>query len=57
MSDMAEYYGADEYDEPEPDIEVRKNDRGVWGVWLDGDEVSTHRTHDAARVAAQGHRR
>ena len=37
-------------------VEARKNDRGAWCVYLDGVMVSDHRTHEAARLAAQLHR-
>ena len=36
-------------------VEVRKNERGAWCVYLDGLMVSDHSTHEAARAAARNH--
>ena len=47
---MADAAGSDR-----PVVEVRKNDRGAWCVWLDGCMVSDHRSHEAARIAAGRH--
>ena len=33
--------------------EVRRNERGVWCVYLRGNFISDHATHTAARIAAQ----
>jgi hypothetical protein len=38
-----------------PVVEVRRNERGAWCVYLDGVMVSDHRDHAAARMAAQRH--
>lgn len=37
------------------DIDVRKNERGAWCVYIDGRMVSDHRTAEAARIAARRH--
>jgi hypothetical protein len=37
------------------DIEVRTNERGAWSVYLNGQWVSDHRDHEAARIAARRH--
>ena len=34
---------------------VRKTERGPWEVWVDGQMVSTHTSHEAARIVAQRH--
>ena len=39
----------------DPKIEVRKNERGTWCVYLDGHMVSDHASHVAARRTAQLH--
>jgi hypothetical protein len=36
-------------------VTVAKNERGAWCVYLDGQLVSDHATHIAARLAAQRH--
>lgn len=36
-------------------IEVRKNERGAWCVYIDGRMISDHRDHEAARIAALRH--
>ena len=36
-------------------VEVRKNERGAWCVFLDDRVVSDHATHEAARIAARRH--
>ncbi len=43
--------------EPTEQIEVTvgKNERGAWCVYLDGQFVSDHRSHEAARTAARRH--
>lgn len=34
-------------------VEVRKNERGTWCVYVDGRMISDHATHTAARISAQ----
>lgn len=36
-------------------IEVHRNERGVWCVYIEGRFISGHRDHVAARMAAQAH--
>lgn len=36
-------------------IEVRRNERGSWCVYIDGRIISDHATHAAARTAAAQH--
>lgn len=36
-------------------IEVKRNDNGAWCLYLNGELVSDHRTHKAARLAARDH--
>lgn len=39
----------------DPVVEVRRNDRGVWCVYLDGHMVSAHASHEGARLTARRH--
>jgi hypothetical protein len=39
----------------EMSITVAKNERGAWCVYIDGQFISDHATHTAARVAARNH--
>lgn len=41
-------------DTPEP-VEVRRNERGAWSVYIGGRFISDHRDHVGARLAAQAH--
>lgn len=34
-------------------VSVRKNEQGAWCVYVNGEFVSDHRSHDGARIAAQ----
>lgn len=36
-------------------VDVHRNERGAWCVYIDGQAVSDHATHSAARIAAQLH--
>jgi hypothetical protein len=36
-------------------IEVKKNERGSWCVYIDGKFISDHATHTAARLTAKMH--
>jgi hypothetical protein len=38
-------------------IEVRRNARGAWCVFIGGQMISDHATHEAARLTAQRHQR
>jgi hypothetical protein len=34
-------------------IDVRRNERGAWCVYVRGNFISDHATHEAARIAAK----
>lgn len=34
-------------------VEARKDERGIWSVYVRGNWMSSHATHEAARLVAQ----
>lgn len=36
-------------------LEVKRNERGTWCVYIDGHMISDHASHAAARIASQRH--